>query len=110
MSPINLGNYLVLENCSKIRVSDVISQAKKQIEDVLRSSKIEIGNQLVQLISTDTNFNGKRPWFLCPSCCTKRSFLYKHPISGLLECRKCLGLDYKDQRYKGMNQSPILAS
>lgn len=103
MNPIDLGNYLVLENCHKVEVSHIIKEMEQQIRVMLRASQIEFEDQLIQLASTNTNFNGQRTWLVCPNCQTKRSVLYKHPISGTLECRKCMGITYSKQRYKGMN-------
>ncbi len=103
MSPNDLGNYLVLENCQKLEVGTVIEQIEQQIKLMLRASQIELGDQSIQLAFTNTNFNGQRTWLVCPNCQTKRSVLYKHPILGNLGCRKCMGITYSKQRYKGMN-------
>lgn len=105
MTPNDLGNFLVLENCQKVQIQDVVEYIERQVKEVLRNSTIVLNNQEVGLVSSETNFNGHRPWFSCPGCHTKRSTLYKHPISGVLECRECVGLCYRKQRYKGVSLS-----
>src|SRR5687767_12919205 len=41
---------------------------------------------------------GKRWWFFCPSCRTRRQTLYAAPKSYRWSCRQCAGLAYTSQR------------
>ena len=102
MSPNDLGSFQVLEGCRRIQIKDVLKQAKKKMMLSLSMTVLESNNQEIHLSTTQTNFSGKRLWFLCPRCGTRRSVLYSNPISEAIECRKCLGISYKQQRYKGM--------
>lgn len=47
------------------------------------------------LQSTATKFNGRRWWYVCPSCNSRRSALYWTMIN--FGCRECLGLRYRIQ-------------
>lgn len=50
----------------------------------------------IELVWTECNFGGKRPWFICPSifCGKKTPKLYGN---GFFVCRRCRGLAYKSQ-------------
>lgn len=101
MLPNDLGNYLVLENCPQFR----IDQFMPYIKDGALSQEADFEGQTVLFTTSPTNFKGQRFWFVCPLCHTKRGVLYKHPFLSILQCRKCLGLNYRQQRYKGMKLS-----
>lgn len=49
---------------------------------------------LVNLLWSDTQFGGRRPWFCCPRCgrCTAIVF-----VSATVACRKCLGIRHQSQ-------------
>lgn len=50
--------------------------------------------EIVPLVETGTNFNGRRQWFLCLSCRRRCRILYG---GTLFRCRKCQGLRYETQ-------------
>ena len=56
----------------------------------------------IELIATETKFNGMRFWFKCPQCERRVGVLFKHTITEIIGCRICLNLHYRKQRYKGM--------
>jgi hypothetical protein len=59
--------------------------------------------QPVYLTTTATNFNGERPWFVCP--CGKRvAILY---IRESIACRRCYRLAYKTQ-YKSERERMMM--
>ena len=49
----------------------------------------------VNLDWTKCNYGGYRPWFLCPSCNKRVTFLYSR--SALFLCRHCCDLNYQSQ-------------
>ena len=55
--------------------------------------------QLIRLIFTPTNFNGKRAWFVCPHCDRRAGRLF-WPVygGGEFRCRHCWRLRYYTQR------------
>lgn len=50
---------------------------------------------------TETNFGGRRQWFLCPCCDRRCAIVYRHPDTLQIGCRVCL-----EGRYKSESQSP----
>ena len=50
--------------------------------------------ETVYLTETHPNYGGKRTWFLCPSCHSRRAKLYGGKY---FRCRKCLDLCYETQ-------------
>src|SRR5258708_29453788 len=99
MNPNNLGNYLTVEGCRKIRLKDVLAETKRQMKASLADVVIEEEGQSISLALTKTNFRGKRLWLVWSNCGSKRSFFYQHSISRPLKCRKCMGNIYKEHRY-----------
>ncbi len=91
-----------LEQCPRISVDSLIREVKKELKVSLLQSRLEAMGVRIELCSSDTRFNGKRIWFKCPICKSRVGVLFYHPISQLMGCRVCVGVDYKDRRFKGM--------
>lgn len=102
LTPYDLGDFLVAENCFKIKVDDLVNKAQKELKIRLLQSQIQALGVDIVLTTSKTKFNGERIWFLCPNCEKRVGILYKHPSEQVIGCRTCLGLKYKAQRFKGM--------
>lgn len=62
--------------------------------------------EVVPLISTSTNFSGRRQWFECLSCRRRCRILYG---GTLFRCRKCQGLRYETQYEPGFARAATRA-
>jgi len=102
LKPNNLGKKYLVEQARKIKISDYLRQVKNNLKELALTSQIENEGFDVELITSRTNYNGLRFWFKCPICSQRAGVLYKHPLKGNLGCRKCLNLEYRSRRYKGM--------
>jgi hypothetical protein len=101
----NLGKKLT-SSCKQVNISEYLKLAKNEIKKAFLYSKMEIeGYGCVELITAKTGISGARYWFKCPICKRKAGIIYKHPENRLIGCRKCLNLEYKSRRYKGMPES-----
>lgn len=49
----------------------------------------------ITLVTTECNFGGSRPWFLCPRCSRRVGVLFMR--SGRFVCRRCAGVAYASQ-------------
>lgn len=107
MKPNSYGKILLTDQCQEIRVADFVKKAKRGLKEVLLQSSIETEGYQLMLIKSKTGFLGSRFWWACPSCQRRVGVLYKHPVSEILGCRICLGLDYRSHRYKGMIESVV---
>lgn len=107
MKPNDFGKKYLVEQCQKIEVADYIRKAKKEIKEVLIDHYLEADEYDVRLNTTKTGFGGVRFWFSCPLCNRRAGVLYKHPVSQILGCRKCLNLDYRKHRYSKMIESDV---
>jgi len=74
---------------------------------MLIKSSIEAGGHDILLSSSITGFGGTRYWFSCPICNRRSGVLYKHPVSQILGCRRCLNLDYRKHRYGKMVENSM---
>lgn len=97
------GKNIVLENCKKVNMKDLLKTVKERLKYELMSVEVEG----ITFIQTKTNYWGIRYWFSCPKCERKISVLYENPATHTLECRLCIGLKYKKQRFKGMIEEKI---
>jgi predicted RNA-binding Zn-ribbon protein involved in translation (DUF1610 family) len=59
-------------------------------------------NKIIELTPSRTAFGGIRYWFKCPNCGDRVGMLFVQPITRVIGCRKCLGLEYRSRKYKGM--------
>lgn len=105
LNPYDLGNFLVLENCFKIKVDDLVNKAQKELKIRLLQSQMKSLGVEINFTTSRTKFNGKRVWFLCPNCGRRIGTIYKHPTEEIFGCRICLNLKYRKQRFKGMVES-----
>jgi hypothetical protein len=105
MKPDDFGKKLLAEQCQKIRISDFVKASNKQIKEMLIKSSLEMEGYSILLNRSKTGFGGTRYWFSCPICHKRSGVLYKHPVSQILGCRQCLGLDYKKHRYSKMAEN-----
>ena len=102
LSPYDLGNFFVAENCQRISVDELVRKANKMLRRRLVEAQIEALGISVQLATSKTLFHGERFWFLCSLCGKRKGVLYRHPAVGLIGCRTCLKLKYIKQRFKVM--------
>lgn len=107
MSPNDFGKKYLIEQCQKIRLSDFIRKTNQQIKETILQATIDVDRLNINLIKSKTGFGGTRFWFSCPICYKRAGALYKHPVSQILGCRKCLGLDYRKHRYSKMIENNV---
>lgn len=100
--PYNSGKQILVEDCQRVSISAYLRKAKEKLKKVLVAAEIELGNLTIELISSNTSFEGLRYWFKCPLCAQRVGTLFVHPLTSIIGCRKCLGLEYRSRRYKGM--------
>lgn len=102
ISPNDLGNNLVSENCQKISINSLMSEVRKELKVAILQTKLEVMGINVEITSTPTRYKGSRLWFKCPQCNSRVGILFQNPLNGLLGCRLCTGVVYRKQRFKGM--------
>ena len=102
-----LGNSILVEQCPKITIEETLAKITPQIKVQLLKTQLDMQGFNVDLAVTETAFGGERFWFKCPLCEKRAGVLFQHPISNLVGCRSCLGLEYKSRRYKNMIESKI---
>jgi len=102
----NSGKYLV-ENCKKVSISDLLRQYKREFKKIFLRSNFEIFSLRIDFTTSKTFYGGERFWFKCPLCGGRVGILYKHPLSKLIGCRKCLKLEYRSRLYKGMIEEKL---
>lgn len=107
MKPNDLGKTFLVEECQKIEVNEFLRRAKTKLKGVLISSELEADGFALELITSRTGLGGIRYWFKCPLCNKRVGTLFSHPLSQKLGCRGCLGLEYRNRRYKGMVENFI---
>lgn len=107
INPYDLGKNNLADSCQKIRIDDLVRMLKKDLKAKIITTQIEALGFKIKLGTSKTRFNGERLWFLCPTCNRRVGTIYQHPISAIIGCRICLGLNYKKQRYKGMTELKI---
>lgn len=98
---------MLTEQCLKIKISDFTRKVRKQIRESMLQASIESEGYNILLNRSITGFGGTRYWFSCPICHRRAGVLYKHPVSQILGCRKCLKLDYRKHRYGKMIESSL---
>ena len=95
MSVNNFGKNLLVENCHKIAISDILYQYRINLKETILYSKFEMMNINVGLAVSKTGGGGMRFWFLCPNCERRVGILFIHPNQISIGCQKCLKLDYR---------------
>lgn len=58
----------------------------------------QVMNYSIQLVTTQPNYGGCRPWFLCPTCDRRAAKLYLAYGHLKYECRRCANLAYESTR------------
>jgi hypothetical protein len=106
-----MGNYsgktVLVEECPKIEVSDVLQEAKQQLLPVIMQNVAEISGYPVEFTTSKLAHGGERIWFKCPLCKARSGVLYKKPLDGTVGCRSCLELEYRSRRYRGMIENNL---
>ncbi len=105
IKPYDSGKNNLIESCQKIEIDEIIRRVNKEVKYHILQSHIEATGFKLNLVTSETRFNGKRYWFSCPICNNRVGTIYKHPVSNQVGCRNCLNLVYKTRRYKGMIES-----
>ncbi|MBU0976353.1 hypothetical protein KJ918_06140 [Patescibacteria group bacterium] len=103
----DLGEKYLVEQCRKIKISEFLLDFKKELKSMVFGSEIDLMGVKIGLITTKPNYGGERIWFECPMCGGRKGVLFKHPISNCVGCRRCLNLEYRKRRYKGMIEEKI---
>lgn len=104
-APYHSGTPLLVEACQKISISSYIREANRKLKEALLTAELQVASKSIELTLSKTALGGIRYWFKCPLCSARAGILFAHPLTGEIGCRKCLGLEYKSRRYKGMVES-----
>lgn len=107
LTPYDLGDFLVAENCFKVKVDDLVRKAQGGLKIRLLEAHVEALGIEVSFTTSKTKFDGERIWFLCPNCKRRVGTIYKHSTEEIVGCRICLNLKYKKQRFKGMIEASV---
>jgi len=110
LNPNDLGKTFLVEECSKIKIEDFLKQYRGKLKERILSSELEASGWNIELTTSQTHYNGMRLWFKCPLCTARVGVLFRHPLNNAIGCRKCLKLEYRKRRYKGMIESKTLST
>lgn len=110
LNPNDLGKTFLVEECSKIRIEDFLKQYRGKLKKHILNSELEASGWHVEIATSQTHYNGTRLWFKCPLCGSRVGVLFRHPLHSAIGCRKCLKLEYRKRRYKGMIESKTLST
>jgi hypothetical protein len=102
IKPYDLGKTNLVEHSQKINIDDIVRQVNKEAKQQILQSNIEVMGLKLNLLTSSTRFNGKRYWFSCPICNNRVGIIYRDSVSLQIGCRKCLKIQYRKQRFKGM--------
>ena len=108
LNPNNLG--LLVEECQKIKISDFLKKSRTELKEAMIKSELEVDGLSIELTTSRTGYNGVRFWFKCPLCGLCAGVLFRHPVNDTIGCRRCLKLEYRKRRYKGMIENRLLDS
>ena len=103
--PDYFGSFVTVEDCQRFPIRGLIKSFKTKSAEAILEAKVMIKGTQVHLTATPMNFGGTRFWFLCPGCQCRLSVLLAHPLTRKIGCRRCLGVEYRAKRYKGMVES-----
>lgn len=103
----NLGENCLVENCPKIRIEDLLKFYRGKFKELALASELQVSGWNVGLATSKTYRNGTRLWLKCPLCEQRIGVLFKHPLTDKVGCRKCLNLEYRKRRYKGMAEENL---
>lgn len=104
----NLGKKYLVEECSKIRMPDLLTSYRAKFKEAMLASELQVSGWDIELTTSKTYRNGIRIWLKCPLCEQRTGVIFKHPLTDQIGCRKCLNLEYRKRQYKGMIESKIL--
>ena len=107
MSTNDFGRKFVVEECQKVELPDFLKRYRRALKELTITSEMEAMDIKIEMTTSKTGYGGTRYWFKCPLCGARIGVLFKHPLTNALGCRKCLNLDYKKRRYKGMVEASI---
>ena len=102
MKPIDSGKVFLVESCQRIDFSVISRKAKAKLMEALLTAEIKALGFDLHLTTSKTGFGGLRYWLACPLCGHRRLVLHVHPLTHAVGCRKCLNLEYRSRRFKGM--------
>jgi hypothetical protein len=102
LEPYHSGKQILVESCQRVSISTYLHKAKEKIKKELVTAEIKMDNMNIDLIPSKTAYEGVRYWFKCPLCTHRTGTLFVHPLTSTIGCRRCLGLEYRSRRYKGM--------
>ena len=100
MSPYDLGKNITVEDCPRVSIYDCLRDLGIKSKEVALQLILDVLGVRVNLTTTNTQFNGLRLWFLCPHCERRIKILLLNPLTYKAGCRHCLGVIYRDQRFK----------
>lgn len=106
--PYDFGKPLLVEDCRKIRIDDLVRACRAQLKKMALDVEVQQLGLKIDLATSRTRFDGTRFWFSCPLCDRKVGVLFQHPHENKIGCRTCLGLDYAKRRYKGMVEGNVI--
>jgi hypothetical protein len=98
-------NKMLVEQCQRISITAYMKKAIPKLKCTLLTAEIEMDNKIIKLTPSQTRFGGLRYWFKCPICGDRVGTLFVHPVDQMVGCKKCLNLEYRSRRYKGMIES-----
>jgi len=104
----DLGINNLVEHCQKIDINDVLRLVNKEAKQLILKSRIDVMGIKLDLLTSNTRFNGKRNWFSCPICSKRVGVIFRSPTNTKIGCRKCLGIKYRKQRFKGMIEGAVV--
>ncbi len=99
--PHDVGNRFVIEDCQRIDINQLIRSVREKLRPALFAADIKAAGFQLSLTTSKAKF-GTRYWFKCPRCERRVGILLIHPLTQGVGCRKCLNLEYRKRRYKGM--------
>jgi hypothetical protein len=102
MKPIDSGTLVLVEECRRIDFGVLNRKVRAKLLEALLTAEIQSLGYDLKLSTSKTGYGGLRYWFACPVCSRRKRVLYVHPVMQVVGCRKCLGLKYRSQRFKGM--------
>jgi hypothetical protein len=100
MQTNNFGKKILVENCKKVRINDLLKGYRIKFKKIFLRSEIETIGLNIELITSKTKYNGIRFWFACPICKNRVGIIYQHPLNQMIGCRRCLNLDYRNHQNK----------
>jgi hypothetical protein len=105
--PYDSGEKILIEQCERLEINNFIRKASTELKRQIIESELLLKNKIIELVTSNTAFGGIRHWFQCPICLKRVAMLFIHPITQEPGCRKCLNLEYRSRKYKGMIENSL---